>query len=158
MYAIIETGGKQYRVSTGDVVNLEFLKGDVGQTITFDKVLLVGGNSNTQVGTPYVTKASLQGEIVAQSKGDKILTIKYKRRKGYRRTIGHRQLLTRILVTKIEDGQGQSISFDSAKRTDVLKAVSIATSAPKAASKKAAAPKTAKAKTTKAASAKKAKA
>lgn len=127
MYAIIETGGKQYRVTPGDVVSLEKLDGNVGQTITFDKVLLIGGkaDNNVIVGTPYVAQAALAAEIVEQAKGEKILTIKYRRRKGYRRTMGHRQLLTRVLVTKIEDGQGQTLAFDAAKRADILRKASV---------------------------------
>lgn len=127
MYAIIETGGKQYRVTPGDVVALEHLNGDVGQTVTFDKVLLIGGKADSQilVGAPYLAQATLQGEIVEQTRGEKLLTIKYKRRKGYRRMIGHRQELTRVLVTKITDGKGQSITFESGKRADVLKKASV---------------------------------
>ncbi|MBI3556483.1 MAG: 50S ribosomal protein L21 [Deltaproteobacteria bacterium] len=154
MYAIIETGGKQYRVTSGDVVSLESLKGDVGQTVTFEKVLLIGGKSDNQtlVGAPYVAKAALQAEIVEHTRGEKILTIKYKRRKGYRRTMGHRQELTRVLVTKIDDGHGQAITLDAAKRKEVLVKASVPFSkrqaeheakhaSAKPASKKAAAPK-----------------
>lgn len=128
MYAIIETGGKQYRVTPGDVVALERLQGEIGQTVTFDKVLLIGGKADNQilVGAPYVTQASLQAEIVEQTRGEKILTIKYKRRKGYRRTIGHRQELTRILVTKIDDGRGHALQFESTKRADTLRTASVA--------------------------------
>lgn len=138
MYAIIETGGKQYRVTPGDIVNVERLKGDVGATVTLDKVLLVGGKSDAQilVGTPYVAKATLQAEIVDQSRGDKIRIIKYKRRKQYRRQIGHRQEVTRLLVTKIDDGQGQSLAFDAGKRIEALRKASVAT-ATKAAKKAA---------------------
>ena len=145
MYAIIETGGKQYRVTPGDVVSLERLQGDVGSTLTFDKVLLIGGKSDNQVvvGTPYVAAASLVGEIVEQGRGEKLLTIKYRRRKGYRRTIGHRQELTRVLVTKIDDGKGQSLSFDPAKRAEVLRKASVkfSTRQQKTAEAKTAAPK-----------------
>lgn len=127
MYAIIETGGKQYRVTPGDVLSLEKLDGNIGQTVTFDKVLLVGGKSDAQVlvGTPYVAQATLLAEIVEQAKGEKILTIKYRRRKGYRRMMGHRQMLTRVLVTKLEDGKGQTLAFDAAKRADVLRKASV---------------------------------
>lgn len=128
MYAIIETGGKQYRVTAGDVVALEKLSGDVGTQVTFDKILLIGGQAGDQVlvGTPYVASAKLQAEIVAQDKGEKLLTIKYRRRKGYRRTIGHRQLLTKLLVTKIDDGKGHTMQFDAAKRADALRKASVA--------------------------------
>jgi large subunit ribosomal protein L21 len=127
MYAIIETGGKQYRVTPGDVVSLEKLDGAPGQTVTFDKVLLIGGKADGQalVGTPYLAQASLHGEIVEQSKGEKLLTIKYRRRKGYRRMIGHRQMLTRVLVTKVEDGKGGTAAFDASKRNEVLMKASV---------------------------------
>lgn len=144
MYAIIETCGKQYRVTPGDVVFLDRLDGNVGQTVTFDKVLLIGGKGEgaVLVGTPYLSNAALQGEIVEQSRGEKLLTIKYKRRKGYRKMIGHRQALTKVLVTRLEDGQGQNVSFDAAKRVEFLKKANVATA--KQAEKKpakAAAPK-----------------
>lgn len=140
MYAIIETGGKQYRVTPGDVVNVERLQGDVGMTVTLDKILLIGGQADKQVlvGTPYLSSASLQAEIVDQSRGEKLRTIKYRRRKGYRRQIGHRQELTRLLVTKIDDGRGHALAFDAAKRTAALKKASIATAAAKKEAKAAA--------------------
>ncbi|MBI2604636.1 MAG: 50S ribosomal protein L21 [Deltaproteobacteria bacterium] len=128
MYAIIETGGKQYRATAGDVLFLEKLQGNNGEMITFDKVLLIGGKTdkNVLVGKPYVASAKLQAEIVDQdSRGEKLLTIKYKRRKRYRRTIGHRQELTRVLVTKVEDGQGGSFEYDSAKRNEILMDASV---------------------------------
>lgn len=148
MYAIIETGGKQYRVAPGDVVFLEKLTGDVGQTVTFDKVLLVGGEGNSQVlvGTPYVAKALTQAEIVAHDKGEKLLTIKYRRRKGYRRMIGHRQHVTKVLVTKIDNGQGQATQFDAAKRGEALRKASVAAGTKKKATRAAAGTEKAEAK------------
>lgn len=128
MYAIIETGGKQYRATAGDVLFLEKLQGNNGETITFDKVLLIGGKTDKSVlvGRPYVAAAKLQAEIVDQdSRGEKLLTIKYRRRKRYRRMIGHRQELTRVLVTKIEDGQGGSFEYDSARRGEILMGASV---------------------------------
>jgi large subunit ribosomal protein L21 len=123
MYAIIETGGKQYRVTAGDVVSLEKLDGEAGKMVTFDKVLLIGGKPDNQVlvGTPYLAQATLEAEILQQAKGEKILTIKYKRRKGYRRMMGHRQMLTRVLVTKINDGRGQATTFDASQRAEALR-------------------------------------
>ena len=127
MYAIIETGGKQYRVGLGDVVSFEKIEGTIGQSITFDKVLLIGGKSDSQtlVGKPYVAQASALAEIVDQTRGEKLLTIKYKRRKGYRRTIGHRQSLSRLLFTQISDGAGATEQFESSKRLEVLHKASI---------------------------------
>lgn len=144
MYAIIETGGKQYRLSVGTVVNIEKLPQTLGEKVSFDKVLLVGSEEQTLVGTPYVAKASLEGEVVSQAKGDKILTIKYRRRKGFRKSIGHRQLLTRLLVTKIEDGAGKADTFDNSKRAEVLHKASIALAETAPKTKKEAAPKTEK--------------
>lgn len=151
MYAIIETGGKQYRVTTGDVLNIEKITGKAGDKVKFDKVLLVGGGKQTLVGKPYLASAALEAEIVDDTfRGDKIVTIKYKRRKQYRRTIGHRQDLFRVLVTKIDDGQGGKAEFDASKKKEVLMKASVKTAAPKAAkttaaktekTKKAAAPK-----------------
>ena len=128
MYAIIETSGKQYRVSSGDVLILDRLAGKVGEKLTLDKVLLIGGASakaETHVGAPYVQNATLEAEIVEHTRGEKLTTIKYKRRKGYRRKIGHRQELTKILVTKISDGAGNNAECDNAKRVDALKKASV---------------------------------
>lgn len=122
MYAIIQTGGKQYRVTPGDILAVERLDGKLGDVITFKDILLVGGSTDNKVhvGAPFVANASTHAEIVEDSLGEKLLTIKYRRRKGYRRTIGHRQQLTRLLITKIDNGNGGSLQFDAAKRNEVL--------------------------------------
>ena len=127
MYAIIETGGKQYRATAGDILSVERLEGKNGDKVSFSKLLLVGAkDSKILVGKPYVNAAVLTAEIVEQDHlGEKHLTIKYKRRKQYRRTIGHRQQFTRLLITKIEDGQGGKFEFDSAKRKEVLMKASV---------------------------------
>jgi large subunit ribosomal protein L21 len=108
MYAVIETGGKQVRVQTGDIVQIEKLAGDVGSKITFDKVLFLSTPSETAsevtLGQPYVTTAKVEAEIVAQGRGEKVTIIKMKRRKQYRRTQGHRQEQTQVLVTGLTDG------------------------------------------------------
>lgn len=103
MYAIFESGGKQYRATPGDILTLEKLEGNPGDKLTFDKLLLVSGKDGAtpQIGCPYVEKATIEAEIVVQKKGNKIRIIKYKRRKGYRRTLGHRQLLTQIRIQQI---------------------------------------------------------
>jgi large subunit ribosomal protein L21 len=100
-YAVIRTGGKQYRVSPGDVLRVERLGGDVGAAIEFGEVLLTGGESGIRVGTPTVEGATVRGEIVQHLKDRKILVYKKKRRKNYRRRQGHRQLLTAVRVTEI---------------------------------------------------------
>jgi large subunit ribosomal protein L21 len=100
-YAVIRTGGKQYRVSPGDVLRVERLGGDVGAAIEFGEELLTGGETGIRVGTPTVEGATVRGQIVEHLKDRKILVYKKKRRKNYRRRQGHRQLLTAVRVTEI---------------------------------------------------------
>jgi len=100
-YAVIRTGGKQYRVSPGDVLRVERLGGDVGAAVEFGEVLLTGGETGVRVGTPTVEGVTVRGEIVQHLKDRKILVYKKKRRKNYRRRQGHRQLLTAVRVTEI---------------------------------------------------------
>ena len=104
MYAIVETGGKQYRAEQGDVLEVEKLDGAVGATITLEKVLLLSGDAGTKIGTPTVSKAKVTGEILAQGRHEKIIVFKKKRRKAYRRTNGHRQSFTRLKITGIVEG------------------------------------------------------
>ena len=99
MYAIIETGGKQYRVEEGDVVDVELLHTD-GE-VKFDKVLLVHDGKNPKVGLPHVKNCEVLGTILEISKGPKVVAFKYKKRKKYRRTVGHRQKYSRVKITKI---------------------------------------------------------
>jgi large subunit ribosomal protein L21 len=99
-YAVIRTGGKQYRVAPGDVVRIERLDGEVGAPVEFTEVLLTGGDT-VRVGTPLVDGARVRGEIVAQGRARKILVFKKKRRKNYRRRRGHRQAVTTVRVTEI---------------------------------------------------------
>lgn len=103
MYAVIETGGKQYRVEPGDVVDVERLTetGDDG-SVEFDRVLLVGDDDGVRVGTPVVDGASVKASLVRETRGPKIRVFKYKRRKGYRRTKGHRQELHRVRIDDIQ--------------------------------------------------------
>ncbi len=118
MYAVIETGGKQVRVQAGDIIQVEKLTGDVGAKITFDKVLFVSNpseNSEVKLGQPYVSNAKVDAEIVAQGRGDKVTIIKMKRRKQYRRTQGHRQEQTQLLVVGLSDG-AKSAEISSADK------------------------------------------
>jgi large subunit ribosomal protein L21 len=103
-YAVIGTGGKQYRVTEGEVIQVESLPGEPGGSITFDDVLLVGGESGVTVGTPRVDGATVRGTIVEQGRGAKITVFKKKRRKHYKRTRGHRQSLTSVRIEAIEAG------------------------------------------------------
>ena len=118
MFAVIKTGGKQYKVSAEDVITIEKLDGQAGDQITFDEVLMVGGDA-TEVGAPLVAGATVVGEVVEQGRARKIIVFKKKRRQGYKRTKGHRQHQTLVRITDILTG-GEK---------------------PKAAAKKAAAPK-----------------
>jgi large subunit ribosomal protein L21 len=104
MYAIIKTGGKQYRASVGDVIEVELLPGEAGGEVTFEDVLLVSSDEGYQVGKPVVEQARVKGQIVDQFRAPKVTTFKFKRRKNQRRTIGHRQDLTRVKITEISAG------------------------------------------------------
>lgn len=101
MYAVVRSGGKQYRVSPGGSVRVEKLSGEVGSKVTLDEVLMIGGEGDVKIGTPTVDGASVSGTITAQGRGDKIRVFKMKRRKGYRRTQGHRQDYTEIAIDGI---------------------------------------------------------
>ncbi|MCJ8500931.1 50S ribosomal protein L21 [Desulfatitalea alkaliphila] len=102
MYAVVATGGKQYRVEAGEILRVEKLAGDVGAEVAFDQVLMLGDGDNVRVGQPLVEGASVKGRIVEQGKGKKIIVFKFKRRKRYRRKQGHRQLFTAVRIDTIE--------------------------------------------------------
>jgi len=102
MYAVVRTGGKQVRVAPGEAIRVEKLAGEVGDAISFDEVLLLGGEGETRVGQPLVPGASVSGRITAQGRGDKITIFKMKRRKNYRRKQGHRQAFTEVTVESIQ--------------------------------------------------------
>ena len=102
MYAVVATGGKQYRVSPGDRIEVEKLAGEVGQTIALDHVMMIGGEGQAvAIGTPRLDEAWVEAQIVDQKRGKKIIVFKHKRRKGYRRKQGHRQSLTALKITGI---------------------------------------------------------
>lgn len=101
MYAVINTGGKQYRVKEGDVLDVEKLGVEQGGTVVFDRVLLIEDEGKVLVGTPVVAGAAVKAEVVSNFKGEKVLIFKKKRRKQYRRTKGHRQQLAKVRVVKI---------------------------------------------------------
>ncbi len=104
MYAVIKTGGKQYRVAHGDVIKVERLAGEVGQTIAFEQVLMVAGDgedAGPQIGTPLLAGVRVTAEVLEQGKAPKIIVFKKKRRKNYRRKRGHRQLQTVLRIQEI---------------------------------------------------------
>jgi large subunit ribosomal protein L21 len=102
MYAVVSTGGKQYKVQKGETLRIEKIAGEVGTKVVFDKVLMVAEGENIRVGQPVVENATVQASIVEQDKARKILVFKYKRRKRYRRKQGHRQPYTAVRIDGIE--------------------------------------------------------
>ena len=102
MYAIIVAGGKQHRVREGDLVRVEKIDGEVGESVELDKVLMVAGDSGPQIGTPVVDGARVEAEIVRQGRARKVLVFKKKRRKNYRRLYGHRQPFTHLRIVRIK--------------------------------------------------------
>lgn len=104
MFAVIKTGGKQYKVQEGDVLNVEKLNMEKEKKVTFDKVLLIEDEGKTLIGTPFVENALVRAEVIENFKDKKVLIFKKKRRKQYRRTRGHRQELTRIKIEEIIQG------------------------------------------------------
>ncbi len=102
MYAIVTTGGKQYKMREGETLRFEKIKGDVGSPIEFDKVLMVSDGKNVSIGQPILTSVAVNGHIVEQGKTKKVIVFKYKKRKRYRRKIGHRQQYTAVKIDKIK--------------------------------------------------------
>jgi large subunit ribosomal protein L21 len=102
MYAVVRTGGKQYAVREGDLIQTERIDGEVGDVVELREVLLVGGENTWKVGTPIVSKARVFGKIVEQGRGRKITVFKMKRRKNVRKRRGHRQLYTRLMISQIQ--------------------------------------------------------
>ena len=101
MYAVIKTGGKQYQVKVGDVVFVEKLEAEDGANVTFDEVLLVGGEGDVKVGAPTVAGAKVEGKVLGQTKGKKVIVFKMKSKKGYRNKNVHRQPYTKVEITTI---------------------------------------------------------
>ena len=102
MYAVLETGGKQYRVAAGDTLEVERLTVEAGQPFTFDRVLLVNNDGKVVIGSPTVAQAAVVADVVAHKRGEKKIAFKMKRRKGYHKTIGHRQELTVVKIKEIK--------------------------------------------------------
>ena len=101
-YCIVETGSKQYRVTAGDTLEIERLDVEAGQPVTFDRVLLVNNEGKLSIGSPVVANASVVADVVDHIRGEKKMTFKMKRRKGYHKTIGHRQELTVVKIKEIK--------------------------------------------------------
>ena len=101
MYAIIETGGKQYRVEKGDVIDVELLDAAAGEKVEFKNVLFIHSAGNPKIGNPNIPQSAVQGELIQEVKGPKEIAFKYKRRKPFRRKVGHRQRYARVKITEI---------------------------------------------------------
>ncbi len=103
MYAVVSSGGKQYKVQKGEILRVEKISGDIGVPVSFDKVLMFSDGENVNIGQPVLENVSVNGHIVEQDKAKKIIVFKYKRRKRYRRKQGHRQQYTAIKIDNIEN-------------------------------------------------------
>jgi len=104
MYAVIKTGGKQYRVSEGQTLRVEKLDAEAGANVEFDQVLMVADGDSVKVGTPLVSGGKVTAEITSQGRGDKVKIVKFRRRKHYRKQAGHRQYFTEVKITGIQAG------------------------------------------------------
>lgn len=102
MYAVIESGGKQHRVTEGEVLQLEKIDVATGEEVKFDKILMVGEGESVRIGTPYIDGGQVTAEVLKQGRGDKVTIIKFNRRKNYRRKQGHRQFFTEVKITGIK--------------------------------------------------------
>jgi len=102
MYAVIESGGKQYRVSPGDVIRVEKLEAAAGDTVNLDRVLMVGSDEDVRIGNPVLAGASVTATVKSHGRDDKVRVFKFRRRKHYRKTIGHRQHYTELEITTIK--------------------------------------------------------
>jgi len=145
MFAVIKTGGKQYKVAKDDVIVVEKLTGEAGEVVAFESVLMVGEGADTKAGAPFVEGVCVAGEVIEQTRGDKILVFKKKRRQNYRRTNGHRQDLTVVRITDIlTDGKKPEAKPKraAAPKSDADSPATKKAVAKKAAPKKAAAKKT----------------
>jgi len=101
MFAVIKTGGKQYRVAPGQIIRIEKIEADKGASVSFNEVLLIGKGSGIEIGRPALSSATVTGEVLGQIRGPKLIVFKKKRRKGYRKKTGHRQSLTVIRIKEI---------------------------------------------------------
>ncbi|WP_270730371.1 50S ribosomal protein L21 [Shimia sp. Alg240-R146] len=146
MFAVLKTGGKQYKVQAGDVLRVEKLAADAGEKIQFNDVLMVGGDK-TVVGAPFVDGAAVQADVIDQIKGEKLIKfVKRRRKHSSKRTVGHRQKLTLVRITDILASGADKSGVKAAIGSGSVAAVAVAAAAPKKAAAKKAAPKKAEAK------------
>ena len=132
MYAVIKTGGKQYRVREGDTLRVEKLAAEAGAKVQFDQVLMVGEGDKVKIGAPYLTGSQVSATVIGQGRGAKVKIVKFKRRKNYLRRNGHRQAFTEVEITKIGGAPKATAPKPEAKSTPEPKAESKAKAAVKA--------------------------
>lgn len=140
MYAVIESGGKQHRVEEGEVLRLEKLEASTGDSINFDKVLMIGEGADVKIGKPYV-EGNVTAEVLTHGRGDKVTIVKFKRRKHHLKRQGHRQWYTEVKITAISEGKAKPAAKAETKAAPVAEAAAEKAPAKKAAPKKAAAKK-----------------
>ena len=125
MYAVVNTGGKQYKVQQGEVLRIEKIPGDVGSPVNFDRVLMFSDGENVSIGQPVLDNVAVEGHIVEQGKAKKILVFKYKKRKRYRRKQGHRQEFTAVKIDSIKDAgveAEEAPESENKPKTEITKA------------------------------------
>ncbi len=115
MFAIVETGGKQYQVEEGRYVDIELLEGEADSKVVFDKIVMLVNGKKSKVGQPYVSGASVEGKIVKHDKAKKIIVFKQRPKKGYRKKQGHRQQFTRVMISKIRTSAKKSTKEETAE-------------------------------------------
>jgi len=135
MYAVVNSGGKQYKIQQGEILRVEKISGDVGSPVTFDRVLMFSDGENVSIGQPLLDSVSVEGHIVEQGKAKKVIVFKYKRRKRYRRKNGHRQEFTAVQIDSIK-AQGTKAPKAAEPKTEAKEAAPKETAAKKAAPKK----------------------
>ena len=118
MYAIVETGGKQYQVEEGRYVDIEKLEGNVDSKVTFDNIVMIVNGKKSKVGQPYVSGASVEGKILKQDKAKKIIVFKQRPKKGYRKKQGHRQEFTRVMISKIRTSAKKSAKEEATEAAE----------------------------------------
>ena len=147
MYAVVNSGGKQYKVQQGQILRVEKISGDVGSPVSFDRVLMFSDGENVSIGQPELENIAVEGHIVEQGKAKKVLVFKYKRRKRYRRKKGHRQQFTAVLIDSIKPKDSKTAKAskpEDASKTEAVKAAPEKEAAKKAAPEKEASKKTEK--------------
>jgi len=118
MYAVIKTGGKQYKVKEGDVITVEKIKKQAGEKVVFDEVLMIGEGKKTEIGTPYLDAAKVYGYVVENGKGDKLIIYKYKAKKDYRKKQGHRQPYSMVEITGINEDKPRPEKKEEPEKTE----------------------------------------